>query len=447
MSSHKLRKSYVIGVGITKFTKPRGQVDYPDIVREAAVKALLDANITYDSIQQVFVGYCFGESTCGQRAVYQLGMTQIPIINVNNNCSTGSTALYLARQTVESGTAECVLALGFEQMYFGPLKSVWDDRTNPIDLTINSMSETRGITSSPITAQIFGNAGLEYCEKYGATAEHMAKISEKNHRHSAKYPYSQFRDIYTLEQIKSSPTIFGPLTKLQCCPTSDGSGAVIIASENFVIENNLESQAIEIVAQSMATDSPLLYDTKNSIELAGADMTRRAAKDVFEKAGITADDVQVIELHDCFSANELITYDALGLCKPGEAHKLIDAGDVTYGGKYVVNPSGGLISKGHPLGATGLAQCTELVWQLRGWCANRQVPNLRYALQHNIGLGGAAVVTLYKRPNFLRFGKSVQDARERLGYNPAVEARGINEQDFKKVISKKMSSEYVNARL
>ncbi|GBB90857.1 hypothetical protein RclHR1_17980002 [Rhizophagus clarus] len=418
------RKSYVIGVGMTNFIKPRGQVDYPDMAREATVKALMDVGKTYDVIQQAYVGYCFGDSTCGQRAVYQLGMTQIPVINVNNNCSTGSTALFLARQAVEFGIVDCALALGFEKMAKGSITSAFSDRTNPIDTTVSMLSETRGITNSPFTAQIFGNAGIEYCEKYGATAEHMAKIGEKNHRHSAKNPYAQLKEVYSLDQIKSSPQIFGPLTKLQCCPTSDGSAAVIVASEKFVLENNLQNQAIEIVAQELATDSPNLLESKSSIELTGADMTRRAAKLVYKKAGITPDDIQVVELHDCFSANELITYDALGLCKPGKAHELIDSNDVTYGGKYVINPSGGLISKGHPLGATGLAQCAELVWQLRGWCTNRQVPNIKYALQHNIGLGGAVVVTVYKQAELPNKHDDKEGWKQRFNYNPAVESRG-----------------------
>lgn len=210
---------------------------------------------------------------------------------------------------------------------------------------------------APPAAQIFGNAGIAYMEKYGATDRHLAKIAEKNHRHSSLNPYSQFRDIYTLEQVEQSPKIYGPLTKLQCCPTSDGAGCAIVASEEFVKKHNLWDQAVEIAAQVMATDSPRMLTT-DAIEWAGCDMTRRAASDAYKKAGITANDVQVIELHDCFSANELLTYDALGLTAPGQAHKLIDSGDNTYGGKYVVNPSGGLISKGHPLGATGLAQCT-----------------------------------------------------------------------------------------
>ncbi|KAG0351552.1 sterol carrier protein 2 [Podila minutissima] len=437
------QKVYVVGVGMTKFIKPRDLRDYPDMGREAATKALLDAGITYDKVQQAAVGYCYGDSTCGQRTLYQLGMHQIPIINVNNNCSTGSTALYLARQAVEYGVADCTMALGFEKMEAGSLGSKFEDRTNPLDKTMSMMSETRGISAGPFAAQIFGNAGIEYCEKYGATPTHMAKIAEKNHRHSALNPYSQFRDIYTLEQVEKSNKVFGPLTKLQCCPTSDGSACVILASEKFVRENNLQDQAVELVAQSMATDSPKLFN-ESSIELAGADMTRRAAAEVFAKAGIKPTDVQVVELHDCFSANELITYDALGLCKPGEAHKLIDAGDVSYGGKYVVNPSGGLISKGHPLGATGLAQCSELVWQIRGWCGERQVPNCKYALQHNVGLGGAVVISLYKKAELGQSPKYV-DSRKRVGYNPATEAREVTEQEVESVRAKQ-SSEFM-ARL
>ncbi|KAF9164164.1 sterol carrier protein 2 [Actinomortierella ambigua] len=437
-------KVYVIGVGMTAFIKPRGLVDYPEMAREAATKALLDAGITYDLVQQAACGYVYGDSTSGQRALYHLGMTQIPIVNVNNNCSTGSTALYLARQAIEYGIADCTMALGFEKMEAGSLSNKYNDRANPMGKAIEITAETRGIAQAPFAAQIFGNAGVEYIERYGATADHLAMIGEKNHRHSALNPYSQFKDVYTLDQIKASPKIFGPITKLQCCPTSDGSGCAILASEKFVREHNLQDQAVEICAQVMATDSPMLFN-RSSIELAGVDMTRRAAGEAYAKAGITASDVQVIELHDCFSTNELITYDALGLCKTGEAHKLLEAGQTTYGGKHVVNPSGGLISKGHPLGATGLAQCAEMVWQCRGWAGERQVKNVRYALQHNVGLGGAVVITIYKKANELGSSPKWVDPRKRVGYNPAVEVRHVSEEDVASVRAKQ-SSEFM-ARL
>src|SRR6266511_62039 len=187
-----------------------------------------------------------------------------------------------------------------------------------------------------------------------------------------------------------------PLTKLQCCPTSDGSGAAVLASEDFVKKHNLQDKAIEILAQTMVTDTGDTFDSKSSIKLIGSEMTRLAANRVYEHTGLGPEDVDVVELHDCFSANELITYEALGLAEEGEGHRLVDDQDTTYGGRWVVNPSGGLISKGHPLGATGLAQCTELTWQLRGDADKRQVDGAKVALQHNIGLGGAAVVTVYK---------------------------------------------------
>jgi sterol carrier protein 2 len=246
---------------------------------------------------------------------------------------------------------------------------------------------------------MFGNAGKEHMEAYGTTAVHFAKIAEKNHRHSTNNPYSQFQQDYSLDQILKSQPVYGPLTRLQCCPTSDGSAAVVVCSEKFLESERgsfLKPQAVEILAMSMTTDLPSTFKEKSCIKMVGFDMTRKAADEVYKSAKKSPQDVQVIELHDCFSCNELLTYEALKLCPEGKAGKLIDDGDFTYGGKWVINPSGGLISKGHPLGATGLAQCSELCWQLRGMCGKRQVKNARTALQHNLGLGGAAVVTMYQ---------------------------------------------------
>ncbi|MDJ0865411.1 MAG: lipid-transfer protein [Myxococcota bacterium] len=392
------RKVYVVGVGMTKFEKPGSKDwDYPQMAKEAGTKALADAGIPYDAVEQVAVGYCYGDSTCGQRAVYEIGLSGVPIYNVNNNCATGSTALLMAKQFVEGGIAECALALGFEKMEKGSLGVKFTDRTNPMDLHAKQMIETRGFAKAPPAAQFFGNAGREHMERYGTTAEHFAKIGWKNHKHSVNNPYSQFQDEYSLEDIKNAPMVFEPLTKLQCCPTSDGAGAAVLASEAFVRKHGLEGQAIEIVGQAMTTDFPSTFEEKSSIKLVGYDMTRSAARKVYEQSGTGPEDVDVVELHDCFSCNELVTYEALGLCPEGEAGEFIDSGANTYGGRVVVNPSGGLISKGHPLGATGLAQCAELNWQLRGQAEARQVEGARVALQHNLGLGGAAVVTMYKR--------------------------------------------------
>lgn len=400
------KKVFVVGVGMTKFEKPgrRDDFDYPQMVKEAVTKALSDARLNIDQIDQACVGYVYGDSTCGQRALYEIGMTGMPVYNVNNNCATGSTALLMAKQLVESGNNNCVLALGFEKMERGSLSAKYLDRTNPLDKHVELMADIAGINNSPIAAQIFGNAGKEHMEKYGTKPEHLAKIAYKNHKHSTNNPYSQFQDEYTLEQIMSSPQIFGPLTKLQCCPTSDGAAAAILASEEFVRAHRLENQAVEIVGMEMVTDLPSTFKDNSCMKIAGYDMTKTAADRLFKKTGYKPEDVHVVELHDCFSANELITYEALGLCAPGKAGELIDSNGNTYGGKYVVNPSGGLISKGHPLGATGIAQCAELCWQLRGEAGRRQVAGAKLALQHNIGLGGAVVVGLYRlgfpRPSY-----------------------------------------------
>ena len=393
-------RTFVVGVGMTKFEKPGARDwDYPDMAKEAGTRALEDAGIPYDEVEQAFVGYCYGESTSGQRAVYGLGLTGIPVVNVNNNCSTGSSALYMARQAVRGGLADCVLALGFEKMERGSLGVKYTDRTNPLDKHVEAMLAVREAEASPFAPQMFGNAGREHMERYGSEADHYAWIGWKNHEHSTRNPYAQFQTEYTLEQIKDAKVIHEPLTKLQCSPTSDGSGAAIVASERFVDEHDLWGQAIEIAGQSLTTDTPSAFESRSCMSVVGYDMSKEAARRAYEEAEVSVDDVDVIELHDCFSANELITYEALGLAEEGEGHKLVDAKDTTYGGRWVVNPSGGLISKGHPLGATGLAQCSELSWQLRGDADARQVEGAKVGLQHNIGLGGACVVTVYKQPS------------------------------------------------
>ena len=391
-------KVYVVGVGMTKFEKPGSREwDYPDMAKEAGEMALQDAGIPFEDIEQAAVGYCYGDSTCGQRAVYTLGLTGIPIYNVNNNCATGSTALFMGKQFVEAGIADCVLALGFEKMEKGSLGVKFTDRVNPMDRHAKSMIEERGFEKAPPAAQFFGNAGREHMERHGTTPLHFAKIGWKNHKHSVNNPYSQFQDEYSLEDIQNAPVVFEPLTKLQCCPTSDGAGAAILASEDFVLRHGLQAKAVEIAGMAMTTDFPSTFEEKSSIKLVGYDMTKKAAEQVYAQAGVEAADVDVVELHDCFSCNELVTYEALGLCPEGGAGEFIDSGANTYGGEVVVNPSGGLISKGHPLGATGLAQCAELSWQLRGEAQARQVEGASLALQHNLGLGGAAVVAAYRK--------------------------------------------------
>jgi acetyl-CoA acyltransferase len=393
-------RTFVIGVGMSKFDKPGSKEgDYPEWVLEAGSRALKDAGIPYERVEQAFAGYCYGDSTYGQRAIYGLGLTGIPVVNVNNNCSTGSSALFLARQAVKGGLVDCALAVGFEKMERGSLGMKYTDRTPAMDRHMQRMFEIRSAEQSPFAPQMFGNAGRDHMDKYGSTPEHFAWIGWKNHKHSVNNPYAQFQDEYTLEDIKAAKMIHDPLTKLQCSPTSDGAAAAVVASERFVDQHGLWGHAIEIAGQAMVTDLASTFDEQaDCIKIVGYDMSREAARKAYEEAQVGPDEVQVIELHDCFSANELITYEALGLAEEGHGHELVEAQDTTYGGRWVVNPSGGLISKGHPLGATGLAQCSELCWQLRGQAGARQVEGAKVALQHNIGLGGAAVVTVYRPP-------------------------------------------------
>ncbi|EFQ82477.1 thiolase, C-terminal domain protein [Aeromicrobium marinum DSM 15272] len=388
--------AFVAGVGMTKFEKPgKREWDYPDMARESGTAALADAGLEYGQVEAAYVGYVYGDSTAGQRAVYELGLTGIPVVNVNNNCSTGSTALYLATQAVRSGQVDVALALGFEKMLPGALAAGYEDRESPLLRHLLALAELEEF-AMPAAPYMFGAAGREHMRRFGSTPEQFARIAEKNHRHSAANPYAQFQDIYSLEQIQAAPMIYDPLTKLQCSPPSEGSAAAIVVSERFLDANGLRDRAVEIVGQSMVTDLASTFEAKSAITLVGADMSATAARQVYAQAGITPDQIDVIELHDCFSTNELLTYEALGLCEEGQGSTLVDADATTFGGQVVVNPSGGLISKGHPLGATGLAQCAELTWQLRGTAGDRQVQGATLALQHNIGLGGAAVVTAYR---------------------------------------------------
>ena len=389
------RRVNVIGVGMTKFAKPGASDDYHVMAKAAGLAAMKDAGIQYSDVEQAFCGYVYGDSTCGQRAVYELGLTGIPVVNVNNNCSTGSSALFLARQAIEGGLAECVIALGFEKMERGALGSKFNDRENPMGQHVQVMMEAQGFNQAPPAAQMFGGAGREYRWRYGTKRETFGKIAEKARQHAANNPYALFNQVLSLEEIMASDEVFDPLTRFQCCPPTCGAGAAILCSDEFAKKHGI-ANPVYIAAQAMTTDFASSFDEKSMIKMVGYDMTRSAADSVYEQAGIGPQDINVVELHDCFTANELLTYEGLGLCPEGGAEKFIWDGDNTYGGKYVTNPSGGLLSKGHPLGATGLAQCAELVWQLRGQAEKRQVEGARVALQHNLGLGGACVVTLYR---------------------------------------------------
>ena len=387
---------FVSGVGMIPFVKPGTSGTYQEMGEQAVRLALEDSGATYDQVQQVYAGYVYGDSTCGQAAVYRLGMSGIPVINVNNNCSTGSTALFLARQAIEGGVAECVLALGFEQMNPGALGAVFEDRPNPLEKFIESADEIEGKSKVPVALRLFGGAGLEHQKKYGTRDETFARVSQKARLHAKHNPRAIFRDEVSIEEVLSSPPMHGVLTRLQCCPPTCGAAAALLTSEKFAKTHGLRSD-VKITGQAMTTDFPSSFEGKTMMQIVGSDMSQAAANDLYEKTGIGPDDVDVVELHDCFTSNEIITYEALQLTEEGGSEQFVSDGDNTYGGKVVVNPSGGLLSKGHPLGATGLGQCAELVWQLRGEAGPRQVEGARVGLQHNLGLGGACVVSLYQK--------------------------------------------------
>ena len=388
-------KVNIIGVGMVKFGKPGKSDPYNVMATAAARAALTDAGVEYGTIEQAFTGYVYGDSTCGQRAVYGVGLTGIPVFNVNNNCSTGSSALMLGAQAIAGGMAECVLVLGFEQMEKGALGSKYTDRINPLDNHVKVMSAVQGINNAPFAAQMFGGAAREYQWNHGTRRATFAKIAEKARKHASKNPYALFNQTLSVDEILASPEVFDPLTRFQCCPPTCGAAAAVLCSSDFAARHNI-SQPAYIAAQTMTTDYASSFE-ESMIKMCGYDMSAKAAATVYEQAGVGPEDVDVVELHDCFTSNELLTYEAIGLCEEGQAEQFIWNEDNTYGGKVVVNPSGGLLSKGHPLGATGLAQCTELVWQLRGQGEQRQVEGARIALQHNLGLGGACVMTMYRR--------------------------------------------------
>jgi sterol carrier protein 2 len=390
-------KARIAGVGMVKFTKAGRSPAYDAMAADAARQALADAGIDYRDVQQGYVSFVIGDTTSGQQALYQVGLTGIPIVNVNNACASGSTALYLARQAVESGVVDVALAVGFEQMLAGALASPFNDRPSVNGMLNEMVGRTQGWDDkAPVAAQYFAGAGREYQSKYGTANETFAKISVKSRRHASRNPLAVFREPLTVEEVLASPHVYGTLTRLQCCPPTCGAAAALVVSADYARKHGL-LRTVEIAGQALTTDTPNSFEQNSMIYGVGFDMTRRAAEQAYAQAGIGAEELDVVELHDCFTPNEIITYEALGLCPLGGAEKFIEDGDNTYGGRVVTNPSGGLLSKGHPLGATGLAQTAEIVWHLRDEAGERQVEGAKVGLQHNVGIGGACVVSVLRR--------------------------------------------------
>src|SRR6187549_2020901 len=276
------RKVNVIGVGMVPFQKPGKSEEYHVMAEKAGKAALADAKVPFNEVQQAFAGYVYGDSTCGQRAIYQLGQTGIPVFNVNNNCSTGSSALMLGAQAVAGGMAECVIVVGFEQMEAGALQAKWTDRANPLDKFVNVMNEEQGFTQAPPAAQMFGGAGREYRWKHGTKRETFAKISAKARQHAAKNPFALFREVLSVEQILASEDVFDPLTRFQCCPPTCGAAAAILCSDDFAKRKGLKP-AVFIASQVMTTDFAGSFDGKSMMKMVGYDMAKACATQLYEK--------------------------------------------------------------------------------------------------------------------------------------------------------------------
>jgi acetyl-CoA acetyltransferase len=371
-----MRDVFVLGVGMIKFGRYRDK-DVHELAAEAARLALADAGTTINDIELMASGNLLqATNMIGQRIMQQIGQTGIPVINVSNACATGSTAFREAFMAVGSGEYELAMAIGSEQMGKAGLLGGG-----------GSGESVEGILGSGLMPAVFGMAGVEHMRTYGTTAEHFAKVSVKNHRHSVKNPLSQYQVEVSLEDVMNARMVAYPNTLYMCCPTGDGAAAAIVGSAEMV--KKFGKKPVK-VACSVLTSDPW---TPRDLTMPDVNtLTRNAARIAYERAGVGPDDLDLVELHDCFATAELLHYENLGLCREGEAGRAVDEGWFEHGGRTPVNVSGGLLSKGHPLGATGVANIYEVVTHLRGEAGDRQVPNAKVGMAHVIGLGSACTI-------------------------------------------------------
>ena len=376
--------AYILGTGMIKFGRhPERRVQ--GLGAEAALLALDDAGLTIHDMQALFCGNLLqAGGMVGQRILQEIGQTGIPVVNCANACATGATALREAWMTIRAGVYDLCIAVGVEQMgKAGLLGGAGGGRGIP----------TEGLLGSGTMPAVFAEAGMEHSRKYGTTFEQFAKVSVKNHRHSTRNPKSMYQIETPLEQVMGAEMIAYPNTKLMCSVNVDGAAAAILASESAARRLGMD-RAVKVAA------SVLTSDPWSERDLTMPDVntcTRAAAKQAYEMAGLGPDDVDLVELHDCFATAEILHYENLGLCGEGEAGKLIDEGQTAHGGRIPVNVSGGLLSKGHPLGATGIANVYEIVQHLRGEAGERQVEGARVGLTHVIGLGSACGIHILEK--------------------------------------------------
>lgn len=375
-----MREVAVIGVGMTKFGRfPESTVH--DLGREAIVDALKDAGMDIKQVQVIYAGSQYQPYQLGQFLLKQVGMTMIPAVNVVNACATGSTAVREAYIAVASGMFDVALAVGCEQMGKMGLLGVGTQSTE---------TSTEGILGTTLMPGIFAELGVRHMNQYGTRREHFAKIAVKNHKYSVHNPRSQYRKAYTLEEVMNARMVCWPNSLYMCCPTGDGAAAVILCSMEKA--RQFTGKPVLIANSTMTTPS-FTQESLGWVEV--ATMTRKAADMAYEASGIGPEDLDVVELHDCFATAELLHYENLHLCEWGEGGRMIDEGRTEIDGDIPVNMSGGLLSKGHPIGATGVAQICELTWQLRGEAPTRerQVPRAKVGLGHV--QGGFEVCTVH----------------------------------------------------
>ncbi|MGH2585159.1 MAG: thiolase C-terminal domain-containing protein [Dehalococcoidia bacterium] len=374
---------YVVGVGMIKFGRYPDQ-DIGTLGAQAVIEALRDAGLAMKDIQILCSGNLYQTNMSGQRVLQHVGMTGIPDYNVANACASGSTAFREAYFAVASGAYDVAMAVGTEQMgKMGLLGAPADPSTSP-----------EGVLGTGLMPGVFGMAGMEHMRTYGTTVQQFAKVSVKNHRHATMNPLSQYQNELTLEEVLNARMIAHPNTLYMCCPTGDGAAAAIVVSAKKAREIAGAGPMIRVAASALTTN-PFTQRDLTFMDI--NTMTRNAAREAYQQAGMTSEDLSSVELHDCFATAEILHYENLGLCGDGEGGRMIDESRTSLGGDIPVNTSGGLLSKGHPIGATGVANVCEIVWQLRGQAGARQVEGHKAGLAHTIGLGSACAVHVLTR--------------------------------------------------
>ncbi|HEX3919197.1 MAG TPA: thiolase family protein [Caulobacteraceae bacterium] len=377
---------YVVGVDMIKFGRfPDRTV--PNIGAEAALLALDDAGLTIHDMQALYCGN-LGQAGAmvGQRVLQEIGQTGIPVVNVANACATGATAFREGFMAIKAGVYDIVLAVGVEQMGKGLLGGGGG----------GGGISTEGLLGSGTMPAVFAHVGMEHTRKYGTTFEQFAKVSVKNHHHSTLNPKAMYQIETPLQEVMGAEMISYPNTKLMCSVNVDGSAAAVLCSEAAAKRLGLMSRAVRVRASAMTSDP---YTPRNMVMPDFNAVTRLAAKAAYEQAGLGPEDVNLVELHDCFATAEIVHYENLGLCADGDGGKLIDDGTTALGGRVPVNVSGGLLSKGHPLGATGIANIYEITQHLRGEAGARQVEGARIGLTHVVGMGSACAIHVLEKVN------------------------------------------------